>query len=221
MDRRLNLFLASRQLHAEASEIFFAKNVFQLESHVAEKTPGREPFCPTLSRVQRCVLNLRLTSPLDCTFILSYLSSFIDVLTPKHKLKHLLIVATPDQVECLHPLERLSRVELAQIDVASPFYPYWCSGSPSMGFKMYLAYYKPKAVYQQHLERIMMCDGSEAQKEKIKERLKGEYVSEPELTVALQGEELEKAKMEGGWKGAGEMMFVLHEVLEGMDKILC
>ncbi|KAL8993131.1 MAG: hypothetical protein Q9188_007404 [Gyalolechia gomerana] len=206
MSPRLSLYLVSRQFHTEASKVFYTENVFHLQSDTAEK--GQDPFGPALHRAQRCVLNLRLTAPFEWDFIEWYLTAFVAALSPKHELQSLLIIATPYQVERFMPLEKLSGVDLAQIDVAPPYYEYWFRGSPKTGWTWFLPYDMPKYPYQQHLERLMMSDGKSA--EKIKEGLGKEYQVEPALTTALEGEELKHAKMCGGWPGTGELITLLN-----------
>lgn len=204
MDSHLNIFLASRQLYAESSEIFYAENAFLLNSRVAESYfPSSEPFSPTLNRVRRCILNIQPTTSFESFFLDSYLSYFVDTLMPEHKLRYLLIVATSYQVPYLTDLEKLSGVGLVQIDVAHYGVSYWRDGSPSTGYKMCIAHDEPKVAYQQHLERLMMSDGSEEQKKKTQEELKGEYDSEPAFPTALVREELDRAR----WKGVGELIY--------------
>ncbi|KAL9023373.1 MAG: hypothetical protein Q9196_007241, partial [Gyalolechia fulgens] len=208
MSPRLALYLVSRQFHTEASQIFFAENVFHLQSDTAEE--GQDPFGPTLARAQRCIVNLRLTPPFEWGIIERYLTSFVAALSPKHELQCLLIIATPYQVERLSPLEKLSGIRFAQIDVAPAFYEYWFHGSPHTGFTWFLPYDAPKVPYQQLLERLMMSDGNSA--DTIKQGVTGAYHAEPPLTTSLEGEELSHAQLHGGWAATGELINLLNDV---------
>ncbi|KAL9007900.1 MAG: hypothetical protein Q9173_006920 [Seirophora scorigena] len=206
MPTRLQPFLANRQLYNEASNLFYAENIFKFCSlYVA---PSIDPFGPNLTRIRKCFLHLNGTELAATAFIAWYVEEFVTTLLPHHALKYLLIRLLPLQLvrPLEESLERLQGITFAQIHLTMrsdrPLYT-WRPPSAST-FPSAILQTVPLALRrrQQYLERAMM---SEPTRQRIPMAHTGGYVADPRLTVYLKGPELRNAQMTGGWRSRMEL----------------
>lgn len=206
MSPRLQLWLVNRQFFNEASALFYSENVFKFYSGYVQ--PGEDPFGPNISRVQRCFLHLKWTYFNATVFMQWYLTEFVNAFMPRKDLRYLLVRIIPQQLAQLKPLEQLSGIELAQIEIAYTFdrFNYYRTVGPKY---IWATSHPPeRKKYHQLLERLMMSDGkSEAP---VRNSLNRYYNAEPALTTSLSGEALQHAKSHGGWTEEGDLFDLFH-----------
>ncbi|KAL8644476.1 MAG: hypothetical protein Q9210_007237, partial [Variospora velana] len=110
---RLRLFLVNRQLHHEASALFYASNVFKFYS--AHVLPGDDPFGPNLTRIRNCFVHLNGTDLDALGFLTWYVKEFVNALLPRNALECLLLRVLPNQLSVTDPLQRLRGIAFAQV----------------------------------------------------------------------------------------------------------
>ena len=185
----------SRQYYREISALFYHVNTFKFCSgHVRT---GMDPFGPRLDRIARCYLHLSLTRESSNAFLKWFVDEFVTAVAKAKNLKYLVVRMAEHQKDSVLPLESLSGLRLAQVQLGSitPFVP------PFRGLNGMLHYFKgnDKSVYQQRMERLLMNDGRP--KEEVLAGLGHTYQFEPPLATDLTGEALREAQRRGGWAG--------------------
>ncbi|KAL8707058.1 MAG: hypothetical protein Q9225_007847, partial [Loekoesia sp. 1 TL-2023] len=206
MSPRLQLWLVNRRFLNEASALFYSENVFKFYSGYVQ--PGEDPFGPHLSRVQRCFLHLKWTWSNAMAFMQWYLTEFVKALMPKKDLRYLLVRIAPQQLGQLEPLEHLSGIELAQIEISYTWdrLSYYRIVGPKSAWAT--AHPPRRNRYHQLLERLMMSDGKS--QTRVRNSLRSYYNAEPVLSTFLSGEALQRAKLHGGWTEEGDLFDFFH-----------
>ncbi|KAL8850100.1 MAG: hypothetical protein Q9198_011119 [Flavoplaca austrocitrina] len=154
-----------------------------------------DPFGPRLDRIERCYLHLSFTRESSNAFLKWFIDEFVTAVAKAKNLKYLLVRMAEHQKDSVLPLESLSGLRFAQVQLGSitHFVP------PFRGKNGELRYFwgKDKSVYQQRLERLLMNDGRP--KEEVLAALGHSYQFEPRLATDLTGEALREAQRRGGW----------------------
>ncbi|KAL8986406.1 MAG: hypothetical protein Q9177_004187 [Variospora cf. flavescens] len=204
---RLRLFLANRQLHHEASALFYASNVFKFYS--AHVLPGDDPFGPNLTRIRNCFVHLNGTELDSLGFLTWYVKEFVNALLPHNALECLLVRALPNQLSVTDPLQQLRGIPFAQVHLTVRFdrplhiwRPWMYSQHTYNTVQNLPPIPQADRRHQQFLERLMMSEGAQV----VQRAESGDYVDRPALEVALKGRQLRDAKVKGGW-GTGMELY--------------
>ena len=200
-------WLVNRQFYREFSALFYHVNTFKFHSGT-----GDDPFGPRLDRIERCYLHLAKTRQSSNAFLKWFVDEFAAAAAPAGNLKYLIVRMAEHQKHCVQPLELLSGIRFAQIQVGQVIhFPQSVRfRQPSGG----LIYHSgpQKTGYEQRLERALMSDkGSE---EGALAEVGHAYVSEPPLSTDLTGEALQEAQRWGGWADEYDLFRFLGIMLE-------
>lgn len=183
----------NRQFYHECSALFYRVNTFKFCSGYVRT--GDDPFGPRLDRIERCYLHLALTRQSSNPFLKWFVDEFAAAVAPVKNLKCLIVRMAEHQKDCIRPLELLSGIQFAQVQLGQ-IYPYQSRFRGKCGDLIYLEG-KEKTDYEQRLERLLMNDGRP--EKDVLAGLGHTYVSEPPLSTDLTGEALQEAQRRGGW----------------------
>ncbi|KAL8974806.1 MAG: hypothetical protein Q9205_008115 [Flavoplaca limonia] len=154
-----------------------------------------DPFGPRLDRIERCYLHLSFTRESSNAFLKWFIDEFVTAVTKAKNLKYLLVRMADHQKVSVLPLESLSGLRFAQVQLGRVYmYPTVFRGK--YGGVKYFGDQKWR-VYEQRLERLMMNNGRP--NKEVLAGIGNTYEAEPSLSTDLTGEALQKAQEQGGW----------------------
>ncbi|KAL8768852.1 MAG: hypothetical protein Q9209_005033 [Squamulea sp. 1 TL-2023] len=190
---RLQLWLVNRQFYDESSALFYHENTFKFYSCYVRT--GEDPFGPRLDRIERCYLHLALTRRSGKAFLHWFVDEFATAVAASNNLKYLLVRMTDYQLDCVKPLEQLSKIPFALVH--RDWETYFVNGPSYLESRHGLSH--QRTGFEQRLERLMMRDRES--ETAIVEGLSHDYayVSSPTLSTELTGQALQLAQSRGGW----------------------
>ncbi|KAL8999136.1 MAG: hypothetical protein Q9169_001915 [Polycauliona sp. 2 TL-2023] len=191
----MQYWLVNHQWYREVSALFYRLNTFNFCSGYVRS--GDDPFGPQLDRIERCCLHLALTRESSNAFITWFVEEFAAAVAPAKNLKYLIVRMAEHQKDCIKPLELLSNVYFAQVQLGR-IQPYWSAYSRKPGKGVFYSTGSEKSAYEQRLERILMSDGRPVEEVSPGE-LANTYSSAPPLSTGLIGGALLEAQRRGGW----------------------
>ncbi|KAI4219044.1 MAG: hypothetical protein L6R36_008599 [Xanthoria steineri] len=188
-------WLVNRQIYLEFSALFYRVNTFRFHSGYVRT--GDDPFGPRLDRVERCYLHLAKTRQSSNAFLKWFVDEFVAAVAPAGNLKYLIVRMADHQKDCVQPLELLSGIRFALIQVGQVHhFPQIVRFRGPSGALIYSSG-PQKAGYEQRLERALMSDNGPEPGPLA--TFDSTYVSEPPLSTDLTGEALQEAQRGGGW----------------------
>ncbi|KAL9003001.1 MAG: hypothetical protein Q9188_004101 [Gyalolechia gomerana] len=187
-----NLLLVNRLIHSEAFTIFYDVNVFQV--HIGNLPSDTETQIANVHYMRQCCLHLEITMEGKTTILRKLVDKFVaDIWSGK--MECLLVdIWEPEKwsagTQCLEKFTWVSQIHLVQVVVNQ------------VGKKGVVKRRQDR--WCQRLERSMMAGRLWANK-----MFKDKYEANPILGIDLVGDELETARLNGGWVVKENDLYVL------------